>query len=99
MQTMRNVFFILMLITTIACSRKKGKDSNSDLFEGGEKLAELNAKKLSELSGLAASANNSGMLWTHNDSGNGNDIFLIDQKLNIKLTCKLKGVINRDWED
>jgi hypothetical protein len=99
MTTMRKLLSLFMLIATIACSQKKGKDSNSDLFGAGEKIVELDNKKLQELSGLAASAANKGMLWTHNDSGNGNEIFLVDQNLNIKLTCKLKDVINRDWED
>ena len=52
-----------------------------------------------EPSGIASSTVNPGMLWTHNDSGNKAEVYLIDQKLNIKLTCKLKGVMNRDWED
>ncbi|MDH5250712.1 MAG: hypothetical protein OEW40_17095, partial [Cyclobacteriaceae bacterium] len=61
--------------------------------------AELKVNKLDELSGLAASINNPGLLWTQNDSGNGADIFLIDQKLNLKQTYSLKGIDNRDWED
>jgi hypothetical protein len=96
---MRNVLFLFLFMATIACSQKKGKDSNTDKFGDGRKLMELTDKKMTELSGLAASANNPGMLWTHNDSGNSAEIFLIDQKLNIKLTIKLKGIINRDWED
>jgi hypothetical protein len=97
---MKNLFFLLMVIATAACSQKKGKDSNSALFGEGKPLAELTDKKrLGELSGLAASANNPGMLWSHNDSGNRSEIFLLDQKLNIKLTCRLRGIVCRDWED
>lgn len=59
----------------------------------------MSDKKLEEASGLAASKVNVGLLWTHNDSGNPAEVFLIDQDLNIKLTLKLKGVENRDWED
>ena len=89
-----------MAIATVVCSQKKGKNSDSSLFGEGKQLVEVTDKKrLGELSGLAASVNNPGMLWSHNDSGNRSEIFLLDQKLNIKLTCKLKGIICRDWED
>jgi hypothetical protein len=96
---MRRLFVLLMLIGTAACSQKKGKDADSDLFLPGKKLVEVTDKKLEEASGLAASANNPGLLWTHNDSGNRAEVFLIDQNLNIKLTVRLDNVINRDWED
>lgn len=88
-----------MLTGTVACSQKKGKDADSDIFSPGKTLVEVTDKKLEEASGLAASANNPGLLWTHNDSGNRAEIFLIDAKLNIKLTVTLDKVINRDWED
>lgn len=88
-----------MLIATVACSQKKGKDSDSELFLEGKKLAEVTDKKLDEASGLAASNSNPGLLWTHNDSGNRAEVLLVDDKLNIRLTCTLANVINRDWED
>jgi hypothetical protein len=96
---MRKIVFLLMFTATVACSQKKGKPSDSDMFLEGTKLAEVNNKKLEEASGLAASANNPGLLWTHNDSGNRAEVFLIDDKTNIRLTCVLDKVINRDWED
>ena len=69
------------------------------LFAKGKKLGLLKSKKLNEVSGLAASVANPGMLWTHNDSGNGAEIYLIDLETNIKQTYVLKGVSNRDWEE
>jgi hypothetical protein len=97
---MRKVAFLLMLIASAACSQKKSEKTNSDIFLSGEQLAEVtNKKQLGEASGLAASANNSGMLWTLNDSGNKAEVYLVDNKLDIKLICKLKGIYNRDWED
>lgn len=46
-----------------------------------------------------ASISNPGYLWTINDSGNPSEIFLLDHDGDIKLTCKLKKINNRDWED
>jgi hypothetical protein len=97
--SMRKIVFLLMFSATVACSQKKGKPSDSDIFLEGKKLAEVSNKKLEEASGLAASANNAGLLWTHNDSGNRAELFLIDDQTNIRLTCVLDKVINRDWED
>ncbi|MEJ1236717.1 hypothetical protein WBG78_01230 [Chryseolinea sp. T2] len=68
-------------------------------FSKGKELGLLKSKKLEEVSGLAASVANPGMLWTHNDSGNAAEVYLIDQNTSIKMTCVLQGANNRDWED
>lgn len=99
LKIMRRIFVVFMLVATVACSQKKGKPSDSDLFGEREKLAEVTNKKLDEMSGLAASEKNKDLLWTINDSGNRAEIYLLDKELNIKMTCKLGNVINRDWED
>jgi hypothetical protein len=95
---MRQVFFFIVLINSAACSQNSDKVV-STIFSKGVKLGEVVNPKLSELSGLAASVNNPGLLWTHNDSGNSAEVFLIDKNLDIKLTCRLKNIVNRDWED
>jgi hypothetical protein len=95
---MRKSFLFFMLITSAACSQK-GEKPDSNIFLPGKELAEITNKKLEEVSGLAASINNPKLLWTENDSGNGAEVFLVDEKMEIRLICKLKGVANRDWED
>ncbi|SFC62693.1 hypothetical protein SAMN04487907_106103 [Zunongwangia mangrovi] len=53
-----------------------------------------------EASGLAYSVANPGMLWTHNDSGNDNELFLINaQTAELEATYEIKGIKNKDWED
>ena len=101
---MREIFVVIISILMVACSTKEQSNNQSatgqsDDFLPGVKLAELNHKELKEISGIAASVNNPKLLWAHNDSGNGADIFLLDDHLDIKLTCTLAGVENRDWED
>jgi len=101
---MREIFVVVISILMVACSTKEqsnnqSANNQSDGFLPGVKLAELNNKELKEISGIAASVNNPKLLWAHNDSGNGADIFLLDDHLEIKLTCTLAGVDNRDWED
>jgi hypothetical protein len=89
----------IMVLLTISCSNGRSPQNYADKFEPGAKLAELKNKNLREVSGLAASINNPKLLWAHNDHGNNPEIFLVDENLDIKLTCSLAGVENRDWED
>ena len=81
------------------CSCEERASLNNGLFEEPKQLAELTDSRLKEPSGIAASVKNRGLLWTHNDSGNSASVFLIDENLSVRLTCKLNGVRNRDWED
>jgi len=94
----RILFFSLGLFC-FSCLDKKSVPADSDIFLPSQRLAELTKNELEEVSGLAASITNPGLLWTHNDSGNPAIVYLIDEKLEIRLACKLVGVKNRDWED
>ncbi|MGE3465302.1 MAG: hypothetical protein AB7J13_00070 [Pyrinomonadaceae bacterium] len=62
-------------------------------------LGELDSKEIPESSGLAASRCQSGVLWTHNDSGN--EPFVIAIGLDGKRlgTWKVTNTENIDWED
>ena len=90
------VFGVCLLLIT--CCQHSIENPTAD-FSPPKKLGTVKTKKLKEVSGIAASINNPGYIWGHNDSGNEPDVYLFDEKLNIKLTCSLKGVENRDWED
>lgn len=60
----------------------------------------LNEVELSEASGLAVSNVNPGKVWSHNDSGNPNTIFLIDSASGvITARYQVEGTANFDWED
>ncbi|HED07652.1 MAG TPA: hypothetical protein ENI57_06010 [Ignavibacteria bacterium] len=56
-------------------------------------------KNLSEISGIAASQVNLNIFWVHNDSGNRNYIYAINNKAKVVGVFELKGIKNRDWED
>jgi len=70
----------------------------SDLFLPAEEKGIVDIK-LEEASGLVASAAHPGYFWTHNDSGNGAELFLIDSNAQIVATMPLANARNRDWED
>lgn len=55
---------------------------------------------LEEASGLAYSQKNPGKLWSHQDSGNTNMLFLIDAETGEIITrYRIEGTVNIDWED
>lgn len=62
-------------------------------------LGKVKSDKVDEASGLAASATLPGYFWTHNDSGGKNEVYLLDSKGKLVSSVKLKGAVNRDWED
>jgi hypothetical protein len=55
---------------------------------------------LGEASGLAYSHKNAGKLWSHQDSGNTNMLFLLDAESGeIIARYRIEGTVNIDWED
>lgn len=85
---------VVGLVMFLACSKAK----QQDLFTKGKVLGEVD-NDLIEASGLVASVNNNGYFWTHNDSDNPAEIFLIDKHATIRLVCRFGDLKNRDWED
>lgn len=90
---MRYLLFLNLLIL-LSCSNTE----TSTLFEPQQSLGSISSE-VKEASGLAVSVTNPGHLWTHNDGNNPARVFLINEKAEIVMTCKLKDVWNRDWED
>ena len=62
-------------------------------------VTKLKRQDLTELSGLACSMKNSGLLYMHEDSGNWNEIYVTNSNGDDLGKIVLDGVSNRDWED
>jgi hypothetical protein len=93
----RSAKWLLIVVLLATCSSKHSFDHK--FFKAGESHGILDNKKINEASGLASSIKNPGMLWTHNDSGNSAEIFLIDSEAKCKATIQFPNLKNRDWED
>ncbi|MBX2895185.1 MAG: hypothetical protein KF763_07075 [Cyclobacteriaceae bacterium] len=91
---MKHGLILTVSLMVMCCSGKKNSDTFSSAQEKG--IVDI---KLEEASGLVASAAHPGYFWTHNDSGNGAELFLIDSTAQIVATMPLAHVRNRDWED
>jgi hypothetical protein len=70
-----------------------------NIFDRGKVVGVNKNKSLEEASGLVASARYPGHLWTHNDSGNPADIFLLDSAARTRMVFHFPKIANRDWED
>lgn len=60
---------------------------------------EIDAPAIREASGLVASRQNAHVLWTHNDSGDKNVIYAINDRGKLLGTYTLARAYARDWED
>ncbi|MDO3626874.1 hypothetical protein [Mucilaginibacter sp. BT774] len=69
------------------------------LFDVIPMVHDLARTDLVEISGVAASRINPGILYIHNDSGNPNQVYLTNGNGDDKGTLTLTPVGNRDWED
>ncbi|MBC7929320.1 MAG: hypothetical protein H7Z38_02035 [Rubrivivax sp.] len=62
-------------------------------------LAELEDRAVEESSGIAASAGNPGVFWTHNDSGDGPFVYAFDRQGRARGVWRVEGARAQDWED
>src|SRR2546427_1152391 len=57
------------------------------------------SRRLTESSGVVASRAHPGILWTHNDSGDGPYLYATDLHGTDRGVVKVTGARNVDWED
>jgi hypothetical protein len=68
-------------------------------FANGVQVGTVASKSLIEISGIAASRKNQGVIWAHNDSGDSARVYAFNAKGTHLCTCNLKGATAHDWED
>jgi hypothetical protein len=112
-QTVKKYYFLFSIIfLSFNCENKKAqpKTPNSQeentlistekpLFSARIDKGILENQAITEASGLAASRQNKGLFWTHNDSKDLNRLFLFDENGRDKGTFYIDRITNRDWED
>ncbi len=86
----------LLVIFCLSCTKMI---TPIDSFNDSQDLGVIeNVGQIQEASGIVASYRNKGFLWTHNDSGDRNRIFLLDTNGKGTREFNLEGATNRDWE-
>jgi len=90
-----SVLLSLSLLTA-AFPRAHGQESRAPLEF--RRLATWADARLRESSGVAVSRQHPGLLWTHNDSGDGPYLYLTDTTGALRATFEVAGARAVDWE-
>jgi hypothetical protein len=89
----------IVLLSSILLSSSCASLAKSDAYSSGRAMGRIDSEALRELSGLAASRRNPGVLYVHNDSGDAPQIYAINEKAQLLGACQIQGATERDWED
>lgn len=81
------------------CASMGPYSSGDTRFGARENLGLIAHDPIREASGIAASRNNQGVLWTHNDSGSPPAIYALNLRGEHLGTYLLHGCTDGDWED
>jgi hypothetical protein len=97
-------FLLLILLSVTGCWDKDPVTidpggTRSDAFESVPLRVPVAPGQVDEASGLADSRTLPGYLWTHEDAGSDNRLFLLNHDGTLVGGYVLPGIINRDWED
>ncbi|TDE13144.1 PE-PGRS family protein [Dyadobacter psychrotolerans] len=98
----QTITMLLLLITCfiIACDSNPGpSEGRSDQFETAPQKFDITPGLIDEASGLAASVNMDGYLWTHQDSGQPASLYLVSGDGKSIKEFNIPGAVNHDWED
>lgn len=97
---MRRWVALIMVLIVCGCSaRAVSAQSKAKAASSLTLLANLADKRVTESSGLAASRKTPGLLWTHNDGGDGPYLYATDAKGRQIGRFRVVGAKNVDWED
>lgn len=94
----RFIPYICVIVLFTAC-KKDDLIIDKDIFDPQPSAVLVNPGQIDEVSGIADSKKNPGYLWVQQDSGNPEELFLLSHSGKLKKKLKLRGVVNRDWED
>lgn len=87
-----------VLCLTLSCKKSPASLPPALLFDSVPVVRPV-IPMISEVSGLADSRQNTGMIWVHEDSGNPAQLYLLGHDGALKKVIPVKGMANRDWED
>lgn len=90
---------LLGLTGCVPAQWKESRQNAHTCMGQAQVVGSLHDARLNEVSGLAASTTHPGCLWVHNDSGDGDFLYLIDSLGHTRGQFKLGRFQQRDWED
>lgn len=93
------ILWTVVFMPQTAANDRLPTEDNCPKFEPGVKTGIVENKLIREASGLAASKQNPGVLWVHNDAGGKARLFAISRTGRHLGIYNINGAKNRDWED
>jgi hypothetical protein len=94
---MRDTKLVYLLIALILVSL--GALGCAGILGCGVEYEMVEERDINEASGIASSLKTPGLLYTHNDSGGKNVVYVLNKLGLMPARIVLEGVRNRDWED
>lgn len=88
---------LLWLFPSVAVGSSDGECGRWET--GGERVGSVEHDALDEASGLAWSGRRDDLMWMHNDSGGGPNVFAVGREGTHRGMVTLPGVDAKDWED
>ncbi len=88
------VLVMVWLSVSSCCWAAPGSD-----FKKGQQVGQVRDSDLKEISGLAVSRKNPGVLWVHNDSGDKPCVYAMTVRGKLLSVIFVTGAKARDWED
>jgi hypothetical protein len=95
----RKLFIGLLLLLQACFPDPEPDNQRSDAFSSIPSSVQINPGIVDEASGLAMSVNMDGYLWTHQDSGQPNSLYLVSKDGQFIREYNVSGTLNHDWED
>lgn len=93
-------YFVMSLIIFLAsCGGDDEVIFQDSLFDVNRQIGIVKSDLLTEVSGIAHSRSMDGVIWAHNDSGDGARVYMLDESGNHLGIVNLEGIAARDWED
>jgi hypothetical protein len=97
----RTIVFLVYIIAFFFFRHSQGTPEpvNNGPFQPPKVIASVSNSFIDESSGVASSRKTPGLLWTHNDSGDGPFIYAMDRSGSFRGVFKLSLPKPKDWED
>ncbi|MBI4502496.1 MAG: hypothetical protein HY700_15210 [Gemmatimonadetes bacterium] len=89
----------LVMATIAALSVVRPAPAQDSIPSLLERTGTFRTRKVRESSGLAVSRSHPGVLWTHNDSGDGPFIYAVNISGDLLGVFRVRGAKAEDWED
>jgi hypothetical protein len=107
----KNLTFVIFALISgsllFSCSAVSSGVENTNIKRGNTSedysepnvIGTIGSRDISESSGITISACQPNIIWTHNDSGDGANLFALDKTGNLIGKWRVAEARNEDWED